>query len=101
MQIGAEKYLDLDEPFVFVNHSCSPNVGLIDNGVWVAIRNINRNEEICCDYGTFETSPGWNMECACNSNNCRKIITFKDYKNPKLRKTLGKWYAPYLKKELI
>jgi hypothetical protein len=84
----------------YLNHSCFPNVGLAEDGVWVAIRKIKPNEEICCDYGTFETYPKWSMKCNCGSRNCRKIITEKDYLIPDLIKRLGKWYAPYLKKEL-
>ncbi len=84
----------------YINHSCSPNVGMIENGIWVAIRDIKENEEICCDYGTFETYPKWQMKCNCSSKNCRKIITYKDYLIPSLIQKLGKWYAPYLRKEL-
>jgi len=81
----------------YINHSCDPNVGLLANGVWCAIRNISKEEEIVCDYGTFETCPGWTMECECDSSNCRKLITAKDYQRKDLRKRLGKWFAPYLR----
>ncbi|MES2224347.1 MAG: SET domain-containing protein-lysine N-methyltransferase [Patescibacteria group bacterium] len=81
----------------YINHSCNPNVGLLANGVWCAIRDIKKRDEIVCDYGTFETYPGWAMKCKCGSKDCRKLITSKDYKNKKLREKLGEWFAPYLR----
>lgn len=81
----------------YINHSCEPNVGLLSNGVWCAIRDIKKGEEITCDYGTFETRPGWRMECSCGSPHCRRRITFEDYKNEELKKRMGKWFAPYLR----
>ena len=103
--VGRNKYLlhaPLNKKYQggYINHSCSPNVGLIADGVWVAIQNIKIGEEICCDYGTFETFPEWTMSCHCNSKDCRKIITSEDYLIPRLIKRLEKWYAPYLRKEL-
>jgi len=103
--VGRNKYLlhaplHKDYQGGYINHSCSPNVGLMENGVWVAIKNIKIREEICCDYGTFETCSKWSMKCNCGSKNCRKIITSKDYLIPDLIKRLGKWYAPYLRKEM-
>jgi len=81
----------------YINHSCNPNAGLLSNGVWCAIRNINNGEEVTCDYGTFETRPGWILECQCGSPQCRKRITFEDYKSPELKKRLRNWFAPYLR----
>jgi len=81
----------------YINHSCNPNAGLIDARTWAAIRSIKKGEEICCDYGTFETYPKWSMNCSCGSSKCRKKITSEDYKSSKLRKEIGKWFAPYLK----
>ena len=83
----------------YINHSCDPNAGLLTNGVWCAIRDISQGEEVTCDYGTFETYPGWSMDCQCGSPHCRKTITAQDYKNDDLRKRLGAWFAPYLKSE--
>jgi|SRR3989344_4814610 len=85
----------------YINHSCNPNAGLADKTTWIAIKKIKKGEEICCDYGTFETYPGWLMSCKCNSKNCRKMITSEDYKLPNLRKKLGKYFAPYLKQTFI
>jgi len=81
----------------YINHSCEPNVGLLADGVWCAMCDIKKGEEVTCDYGTFETRPGWTMKCACGVPSCRKLITFEDYKNKDLQKRMGNWFAPYLR----
>lgn len=103
--VGRNRYLlhaPLHENYQggYINHSCAPNVGMLENGVWAAISDIKPGEEVCCDYGTFETSPRWSMKCNCGSKNCRKTITYKDYLISDLIKRLGRWYAPYLREEL-
>src|SRR6266705_1564959 len=47
LQIGVDRYLYLDEPGRFVNHSCSPNAAVQSDTALVAIRDIARDEEIC------------------------------------------------------
>ncbi len=86
LQVGASRYLDLDKPFVFINHSCDPNATIVDFNTLVAIRDIRIGEEITYDYSLTEWSddrswPGyddWEMACACGSAACRKkIVEFR------------------------
>jgi hypothetical protein len=83
-----------------VNHSCNPNTGFLENGIYIAIKPIARGEEVCIDYGTFETWRGWKMACNCRTNDCRGTITSRDYLLPDLQKRLGRWFAPYLRRSL-
>lgn len=83
-----------------INHSCEPNVGFLDEGIYITIRPVTAGEELCCDYGTFETMNEWSMKCECGTKTCRNTITAKDYLLPDLQKRLGKWFMPYLKPEL-
>src|SRR5260221_7885498 len=50
LQIGVDRYLYLDEPGRFVNHSCSPNAAVMRDTTLVAIYDIAGDEEICFDY---------------------------------------------------
>jgi hypothetical protein len=83
-----------------INHSCDPNVGFIGDAVYATIRPVGRGEELCCDYGTFETTRGWSMACHCGTSQCRKTITARDFLLPDLQARLGKWFMPYLKRYL-
>jgi SET domain-containing protein len=91
LQIGNEEYLDLDEPYVYINHSCSPNTGMRKEGELIALKDINPDEEITYDYSTtqWDTSDKWGedyeehwtmeCECKCGSPKCRKLITEFDF----------------------
>ncbi len=59
-------------PGKFVNHSCEPNTRAID-GCDVAVRDIQKGEEITADYGA-EKVPGLNMKCACGSKECKRVV---------------------------
>lgn len=82
MQIGKNVYMGpsggLDD---LVNHSCNPNSGLMIQGkraILVAIKNIRKSEEITMDYSTTMDEDDWEMDCKCQSKNCRKRI--RDFK---------------------
>jgi|SRR3989344_497390 len=78
VQIGNETYIDVEAPFVFVNHSCDPNSGLKDAATLVSVRDIAKDEEIAFDYSTCMDEDMWTMECRCGSTGCRgKIRDFK------------------------
>ena len=64
------KYIVMQEPEKFVNHSCDPNTE-VKNFSDVAIKDIKEGEEITSDY-----SDGLlvEFECHCGSEECKKII---------------------------
>ena len=77
----------------FINHSCNPNVGLIGKNKVIAMKNINKNEEITLDYSITEDDPNWKMKCKCKNKRCRKII--KSYRLlPEKLKEKYKNYTP-------
>jgi SET domain-containing protein len=73
LQIGIDRYLFLDEPGRFINHSCVPNAGVRNDTHLVALRDIPAGEEIHFDYSTT-VSDGWTMTCLCGQPECRKLI---------------------------
>lgn len=82
LQISEEQYIDLDEPYVYLNHSCDPNAGIRKETDLVAIKYIQEGEEIVFDYSTTlwdgewgdEFTEDWTAPCSCKSKKCRKII---------------------------
>ena len=58
-------------PIHATNHSCDPNGGFSEEGVLVALRDIEKHEEITYDYLSrpIPASP-WNFKCQCKSENC-------------------------------
>lgn len=78
LQIGPTEYIDIEEPGVFANHSCSPNAGIKDDRFLVAIKDIPPGQEICYDYSTTMDEEHWTLECKCESPDCRHTV--KDFK---------------------
>ena len=74
LQISDDLYLDLDPPGVFLNHSCDPNSGIVDNTCLVALRRIQAGEEIQFDYSTTMSDGMWTMACDCRSELCRGVV---------------------------
>jgi SET domain-containing protein len=73
LQVGVNRYLFLDEPGRFVNHSCTPNAAVVDDVTLVALRPIRTGEEIRFDYSTT-ISDGWTMPCRCGAAECRGLV---------------------------
>ncbi len=58
-----------------INHSCDPNAGFLDGQpVLHALRDIAAGEEICWDYSTSISEPGWTLDCCCGSPRCRGVV---------------------------
>lgn len=77
LQIGIDRYLYLDEPGRFVNHSCTPNAAVLHDTLLVAVCPIVVGEEIRFDYSTT-ISDGWTMSCFCGSAACRtQVVAFQ------------------------
>lgn len=74
LQIGRTTYIDLCEPGIYANHSCTPNVGIRGNTELFALRDISQGEEIRYDYSTTMSERRWTMECRCGSPVCRGVI---------------------------
>ena len=81
----------------FVNHSCEPNCGIKGSLKFVAMRDINKGEEITIDYAMSESSD-YQMICNCQNKNCRKIISGHDWKNKKLQQKYKGYFSDYLQK---
>lgn len=79
VQVGADEYLGpsgrVDD---LINHSCAPNAGLrfdAGGGVFlVALRSIERGEEVSWDYSTTLKDSDWRMACDCRAPECRGVI---------------------------
>lgn len=85
LQIGKDKYIDLEEPGCFANHSCNPNSGIVRNRILVAITDIQAGTEIRYDYSTTVDEDYWRMECRCKSSECRRIISDFKYLSADVR----------------
>ena len=63
------------------NHSCEPNTAYKGLDV-IALRKINKFEELTLDYGNFLDDSMMPFQCHCGSQNCRGLISGKPGNTP-------------------
>ena len=77
----------------YICHSCDPNLGIKDRSLFVAMRDISKDEEVTIDYAMIvpefpePEQKGWEhldfehwqeWKCACGRPNCRgKVVGYK------------------------
>lgn len=101
LQIHNDFYLspktpdDVERMTVFINHSCDPNVGFSGDTVYVAMRTIEPDEELCHDYA-MARSDDYTLQCKCGAACCRGTIRGTDWQRPDLQKRYGNRFSAYI-----
>jgi len=85
---------------LFINHSCDPNCGLRGEITFIAIDDIQKNEELTCDYA-FIDNEDYTFECTCGSKMCRGTVTGYDWKRKDIQQKYLNFFASYLKEKCI
>jgi uncharacterized protein len=86
----------------YMNHSCSPNLGMAGPYALIALRDISAGEELCPDYAMWEADEDYisTWSCACGSPNCRKKVTGLDWRSPELQERYRGYFSPLLDKRI-
>ncbi|WP_156940015.1 SET domain-containing protein-lysine N-methyltransferase [Mesorhizobium sp. LNHC209A00] len=91
-----------EEPPVFVNHSCDPNLAIVANRFraydFIAVREISPDVELTWDYATSEFESIAVPVCLCAAANCRQAAGGFSTLPPDHPLLLAGFYAPYLKR---
>lgn len=85
VQIGPQSYVDPISPARYLNHSCAPNAGFVDDISLIALRPIACGEEIRFDYSTTMLERHWELDCSCGAAACRGRIRDFDFIPPDLQ----------------
>jgi uncharacterized protein len=88
-------WIDPIPPYKHINHSCEPNTAIKGKKTLIAIKDIDKNEEVTIDYSIIEADPRWYLKCDCGSKTCRGIITSIQ----KLPNKVYRQYFPHISKE--
>jgi uncharacterized protein len=81
---------------LFLNHSCEPNVGVQGNVVFVALSDIDAEQELTIDYAMIDGDPADTMDCRCNTPSCRGVVSGGDWQRPELQARYGQFFSWYL-----
>jgi len=86
---------EIESVMMFLNHSCEPNVGILGQIIFVAMRDIDSGEELTIDYAMFgaDKEP---MTCNCRSSHCRGLITDSDWKIRELQEKYRGYFSSYI-----
>ncbi|MCO6510896.1 MAG: SET domain-containing protein-lysine N-methyltransferase [Aridibacter famidurans] len=95
--IGPLTEYEREGSMIYSNHSCEPNIGVRGQIVFVAMRDIEAGEELTHDWATTDDDV-YEMECLCGSENCRGVITGKDWRLAQLREKYEGYFSEYLEK---
>lgn len=85
----------------FINHSCNPNVWMIDGITFVTSKNVKKGEELTTDYALFVSEDyisKW--VCHCGAKYCRKKITGQDYRILSLQEKYARHFSPITSKKI-
>ena len=86
LQENIHKYTYIDENGLYVlswdlakyvNHCCDPNTLSTAYGFDIAIRDIEKDEEMTCDYGLLNVEESMNLSC--NRPSCRGVLRPTDF----------------------
>jgi hypothetical protein len=87
----------------FMNHSCDPNIWMINEITWVARWDISTGEEVTGDYVMYwePDEAEWKpWECHCGSALCRKIFTSRDWRWVELQERYSNHFLPYINEHI-
>lgn len=100
VQIDEHQHIHLLPTFLqYTNHSCEPNTFFdTQKGEVIAIRNINKNEELTFFYPATEWLLTQPFKCLCNTRNCLGRIQGAAHLNDEVIKNYR--FSDYIQKKL-
>lgn len=100
--LGPKKKEEISSNGIFVNHSCEPNIGFSGQIAYVAMREIEANEELTHDYAMCFTDMEHfsDLKCNCGAKNCRGRIRSSDWKSKKLQQKYGDYFSSFILKKI-
>ncbi len=100
--MGPKKIEEVEDNAIFMNHSCEPNAGFRGQIIFVAMRDIESDEELTLDYAMYSTEieKFFDLECNCGNPNCRHKLKNDDWKSNELHKKYGNYFSEFILKKI-
>lgn len=101
--IGPKFAHEIEDTDLF-NHSCNPNAGIKGQIFLVAMRDIEPDEEVTFDYAMVlhaaQGCPRYEIECCCNSSDCRGRVSQDDWEIPELQRRYVGYFSLFLQEKI-
>ena len=105
IQIGDDLFIgpvteeEREGSMIFSNHSCDPNVGVLGQVVFAAMRDVEPGEELTHDWAMTDDDDD-RLDCRCGSPRCRGIVSGRDWRRPELQRRYRGWFSSYLQRKI-
>jgi hypothetical protein len=100
LHIGPTTPKDREGGMMHLNHSCEPNLGLQGQIVFIALRDISKDEELTFDYAMTDDDPHDEMQCNCGASSCRGTVTGRDWKRADLQRKYDGYFSWYIQRRI-
>ena len=97
--IGPATKREREGGMMHLNHSCEPNLGLQGQVVFLALRDIEADEELTVDYAMSDDEPG-EMKCRCGTPSCRGTITGLDWRKPEIQNKYDGYFSWFIQRRI-
>ena len=86
----------------YMNHSCSPNVGMSNEITIVTMRDIAAGDELVADYAVWLNNEEYVMKrkCNCRSPHCRGTIRGTDWRLPEVQRINAGFFSPFIARKI-
>lgn len=91
---------EMRSSMIYCNHSCEPNGGWQGQIVFVAMRDIEAEEEITADYAMHFDDDIMRFDCNCQTVSCRKLVTGRDWQRPELQAKYKGYFVWFLRQKI-
>ena len=97
--IGPLEEAERASSMIYSNHSCEPNLGVQGQIVFVALRDIDPGEELTHDWAMTDDDE-YELHCNCGAQNCRRIVSGRDWQRPALQDKYRGFMSWYLQRKI-
>ena len=86
----------------YMNHSCAPNAGMLDEITIITRRKVLIGEELTADYAIWLDKPDYKMKkiCSCGASCCRNTITGLDWTKTAVQLANKGYFSPFIAKRI-
>jgi uncharacterized protein len=68
--------------------------------VFVALRDISKDEELTFDYAMTDDDPHDEMQCNCGASSCRGTVTGRDWQKADLQRKYDGYFSWYIQRRI-
>jgi uncharacterized protein len=97
--IGALTAAEVARNKMFINHSCTPNLGIRGQIVFVALRDVRAGEELTYDWA-MEENGSERTRCRCGARGCRRVLSGRDWTLAGLQRRYRGYFSSYLEDKI-